>query len=153
MKLLLLILFFELPDCNTNWECTNGGGKTFITPCVSINQIDYYTEHHIDFGDGLDTTFIGIDNPIALCHQTIIHTYDLGIYIVTLTSSFYDSTTNALICTSSKIDTICPNNSPNYIKEIQVKKNNSIYNLNGVEVFTKPKGIYIMDNHKYYKFH
>ena len=152
MKLLLLILFLEVPACTNDWVCTKGGGKTFIIPCVSINQSNYYTQHNLDFGDGSDTTFIGIENPIALCQQTIEHSYDLGIYIVTLTTSFYDSTTNVLLCTSSKIDTICPNNSPNYINEAEPLKNNKIYNLNGVEIFTKPKGIFIMNYQKYYVF-
>ena len=96
MKLLLIIL------CFTNWICTTGGGKTFIAPYSSINQSNYYTEHHLDFGDGSDTTFIGIHNPIALAYQTIEHNYIQGIHIATLTTNFYDSTTNILLCVAVK---------------------------------------------------
>tara|TARA_R110001592_G_scaffold343396_2_gene633845 strand:+ start:310 stop:750 length:441 start_codon:yes stop_codon:yes gene_type:complete len=145
MKTLFLVI------CLTNWICTNGGGKTFIIPYSTINQGHYYTEHHIDFGDGSDTAFFGIYNPIALAYQTIKHTYNPGIHIATLTTSFYDSTTQALLCQSSKQDTIC---SPiaTFICEIKKSIKNKIYNLQGIELKKEPLNqIYFKNNKGYYK--
>ena len=143
MKTLLLLL------CLTDWICTTGGGKTFIAPYSSINQSNYYTEHHIDFGDGTDTTFVGIHNPIALAYQTIEHTYNSGIYIATLTTNFYDSTTNILLCTSVKQDTICPYNIT-YVNEIRKSIKNKIYNLKGIELLKAPKNMMYIKNRKLY---
>tara|TARA_R110002012_G_C11531550_1_gene600529 strand:+ start:370 stop:810 length:441 start_codon:yes stop_codon:yes gene_type:complete len=137
--------------CLTNWICTSGGGKTFLTPYSSINQSNYYTEHHIDFGDGSDTTFIGIHNPTALAYQAIGHTYDLGIYIATLTTSFYDSTTNALICTSTKQDTICKANTT-CVNENKKSIRYKVYNIKGIQLSKEPKkGMYIKNGRAYYK--
>jgi len=145
MKTLLLLL------CLTDWICTTGGGKTFIAPYSSINQSNYYTEHHIDFGDGTDTTFIGIENPIALAYQTIVHYYNPGIHIVNLTTNFYDSTTNILLCTAVKQDTICPYNIT-YVNEIRKPIKNNIYNLKGIELLEAPKNMMYIKNRKlYYK--
>ena len=141
MKLLLSIL------CFTNWICTTGGGKTFIAPYSSINQSSYYTEHHIDFGDGTDTTFIGIHNPIALAYQTIEHNYGQGIHIATLTTNFYDSTTNILLCTSVKQDTICSYNITN-VNEIKESLKNKIYNMQGIELLQAPKNMMFIKNRK-----
>jgi len=141
VKLLLIIL------CFTNWICTTGGGKTFIAPYSSINQSSYYTEHHIDFGDGTDTTFIGIHNPIALAYQTIEHNYIQGIHIATLTTNFYDSTTNILLCTSVKQDTICSYNITN-VNEIKESLKNKIYNMQGIELLQAPKNMMFIKNRK-----
>ena len=143
MKILLLLL------CLTDWICTTGGGKTFIAPYSSINQSHYYAEHHIDFGDGTDTTFIGIHNPIALAYQTIEHTYNSGIHIATLTTNFYDSTTHILLCTAVKQDTICPYNIT-YVNEIKKPIKNKIYNLKGVELLESPKNMMYIKNRKLY---
>lgn len=149
MRLLLILLSVQLQAqvCSTDWFCTNGNGKTFITPCGSLNQTNYYTEYQLDFGDGIDTTFIGIENPIALCHQTIVHTYDSGVYIATLTASFYDSTTNLLLCSQTKQDAIC-NPNLTYIKETQSHKNvNKIFDFFGRELKNIPKNKpYIKNN-------
>ena len=145
MKAFLLLL------CFTDWICTTGGGKTFIAPYSSIDQSHYYTEHHIDFGDGTDTTFIGEYSPISLAYQTIAHTYSPGIHIVTLTTSFYDSTTNLLLCTSVKQDTICPNNIT-YINEIKKPIKHKMYDLQGIELLKAPKRqIYIKNRRLYYE--
>ena len=152
MRLLLLLLSVQLQAqvCTTDWLCTSGGGKTFITPCVSINQNNCYTEYHLDFGDGLDTTFVGIKNPIALCHQTIVHTYNSGMYIATLTASFYDSTTNQLLCTQIKQDNICATNLT-YIKEKQNDQNkDKIFDFFGRELEKTPtNNPYIKNNTVY----
>ena len=145
MKLLLSIL------CFTNWVCTTGGGKTFIAPYSSINQSSYYTEHHIDFGDGSDTTFIGIHNPIALAYQTIEHTYNQGIHIATLTTNFYDSTTNILLCTAVKQDTICSYNIT-AVNEIKESLKNKMYNIQGIELLQAPRNMmYIINRKLHYK--
>ena len=141
MKLLLSIL------CFTNWVCTTGGGKTFIAPYSSINQSSYYTEHHIDFGDGSDTTFIGIHNPIALAYQTIEHTYNQGIHIATLTTNFYDSTTNILLCTAVKQDTICSYNIT-AVNEIKESLKNKMYNIQGIELLQAPRNMMYIKNRK-----
>ena len=147
MKLLLSIL------CFTNWVCTTGGGKTFIAPYSSINQSNYYTEHHIDFGDGTDTTFIGIHNPIALAYQTIEHNYSQGIHIATLTTNFYDSTTNILLCTAVKQDTICSYNITN-VNEIKESLKNMMYNMQGIELLQAPKNMMFIKNRKlHYEFY
>ena len=152
MRLLLILLSVQLQAqvCSTDWFCTNGNGKTFITPCGSLNQTNYYTEYQLDFGDGVDTTFIGIENPIALCQQTIVHTYDLGIYVVTLTASFYDSITNILLCTQIKQDNIC-NTNLTYIKEKQSHQNkDKIFVFFGRELEKTPiNNPYIKNNTVY----
>lgn len=134
MRLLCLLLSVQIQAqvCNTNWFCTNGGGKTFIIPYSNINQGSTYTIHNINFGDGNDTTFIGEYNPIALGYQAIAHTYDLGMHIATLTTYFYDSITNILLCTKIKQDTVCPYNMISNINEIQKQKNNDkVYDFLG----------------------
>jgi len=141
VKLLLSIL------CFTNWICTTGGGKTFIAPYSSINQSHYYTEHHIDFGDGSDTTFIGIHNPIALAYQTIEHNYGQGIHIATLSTNFYDSTTNILLCTAVKQDTICSYNITN-VNEIKESLKNMMYNMQGIELLQVPRNMMYIKNRK-----
>ena len=153
MRILILLLSVQLQAqvCMTDWFCTNGGGKTFIVPYSDMLQDNFYTIHHLDFGDGSDTSFIGEYNPIAVGYQAISHTYDVGIYIATLTTSFYDSTSNLLICTKVKEDTVCPYNTINSINEIEHIQDNKIYNLNGIELFKKPKGIYIKNRRKYYE--
>tara|TARA_R110002020_G_scaffold275702_1_gene490920 strand:- start:308 stop:778 length:471 start_codon:yes stop_codon:yes gene_type:complete len=151
MRLLLLILAIQVQAqvCQTNWICTNGSDKAFIIPCSSINQSNYYTEHHLDFGDGSDTNFIGIYNPLALCYQTIMHPYNQGVYIATLTTSFYDSTTNVLLCTSTNQDTIC-NSNITYINEVKKLYRKKIYNLQGIELLKEPKNTMYIKNRKIY---
>ena len=147
MKLLLSIL------CFTNSICTTGGGNQFIAPYSSINQSNYYTEHHLDFGDGTDTIFIGIHNPIALAYQTIEHTYSQGIHIATLTTNFYDSTTSILLCTAVKQDTICSYNITN-VNEIKESLKNMMYNMQGIELLQAPKNMMFIKNRKlHYEFY
>ena len=154
MRLLFLLLSVQLQAqvCMTDWFCTNGGGKTFIVPYSDMLQENFYTVHHLDFGDGSDTSFIGEYNPIALGYQAIEHTYDVGMHIATLTTSFFDSTDNALLCIKSKQDTVCPYNTVSSINEIQKQKtNNKMYDFLGRELKKVPiNKPYIINNRKFF---
>ena len=153
MRFLFLILSIQLQAqvCETSLLCTNGDNKTFLIPCSTIDVSSYYTEHHLEFGDGTDTTFIGIKNQFSLCYQSIVHLYNSGIYIATLNTSFYDSTTNALLCTSSYQDTIC-NPTLTYINEMNIPYKYKMYDLQGIEILQVPKQkIYIKNRKLYYE--
>ena len=152
MRFLFLILSIQVQAqvCTTDWFCTNGGGKTIIVPYSDLSQDNFYTVHHIDFGDGSDTSFIGEYNPIAIGYQAIVHTYDFGVHIATLTTSFYDSTTNALLCTKTKQDSIC-SPSLTYINETKTSLiDNKMYDFLGRELKKIPKNQpYIKNNNIY----
>ena len=151
MRFLLIILCLQAQGqiCETNFMCTNGDNRTVIIPCSSIDENNYYTSHHLEFGDGTDTTFIGIKNPLALCYQAIMHTYVQGVYLARLTTSFYDSTTNVLICTDTYQDTIC-SSVATYIKEINTPYKDKIYNLQGIELLEAPKSMMYIKSRKLY---
>jgi len=65
-----------------------------------------------------------------------------------LTTSFFDSTDNALLCIKSKQDTVCPYNTVSSISEIQKQKtDNKMYDFLGRELKKVPiNKPYIINN-------
>ena len=170
MKKLLLVFLVSLGlqtqaqlVCATGWLCTVDGDTTFIRPYSSVgansqtwSMSGHYTEHTLDWGDGsADTTFIGvIASGTSTAFQTMAHIYTPGfIGYANLTTTFYDSLTNNLVCTSSIGwgNYVC---TPIWtgINELTLESinDNKMYDLLGRELTTVPVGTMYIRNRKLY---
>ena len=99
--LLLIGLQTQAQVCATGWHCSTNGDTTFLQTQSSVgansqtwSMAGHYVSNHLDWGDGTDTTFIGV--------QQVSHIYTPGfVGHAILTTTFFDSLTNSGVCTAT----------------------------------------------------